>query len=972
MIKLIEESMATSSKKMFKVLVMCDNTGSMGHYLAALTPVMTELYDMCRLIFKDFQMSIMMYGDYDIQHKLDFPPVIYMDYTSDMARVRGFIADNDRASGGGDDPEAHKTAFMMAMEQHMLDENTMCIHYTDTSPHLDNDHGIEADREKIVFSHKNWNWRWQDIVSKIKRTHAVFLSVVPSGNPNLTRIYSEIGKVYGCDPRNSSDIMAKTLCAIQNEMGMGEVAGNPSFVIPFSEIARRLYDDRDYFQSVVNVFKDQMERRGIDGALDLLCNKITSEIWRTLCKFRDNENVVSLRDKMSRFTDAKGEKEMHLRTLLEASYDREGAFNEMFEHLPRTTPVHVYRASSLAPFRVSNLQDLFNLFSREEIAHMIHFIHGMQEEMVIVRPTDSFASLGVIPIDVPNGLFFSVIPHLITRGYVASHRHAAIVALLCLDDARLMERARLYLTSIKGKWLNFGLNKVTLGGFTIPENLNLGFAHFVLNERYLEFLTPDEIQMLRAFVNMSNIHACQERIVQLQITSFTNPDGDIITTDLFTCSECHRVRPISLRLEGTNKCAWCDGHSDEDTENIPHAQPKMSNVTCCKCKGIYANYRYPHCTPKCHYCRNKMTAPLVACRQCHRMYIYPDYDTHVPFVCHECLETPQGTPNRMVETDVRSLFANNPSLGQFTNIHPTAMHELVSDRTGTKHITLFEKFARSGTHRQFSTIEQTKPSGSITLFTKDKEFVCNTPEIISEILRIFRNVRPVNMEECMLCTNTVNSMEMVKICMRPECHGNICVSCAYRWLSTVMAGELIEYAQCCCPFCRQPFSKKMANFHPIARLTVPPTAFEESLTHYMAWCISCNCMKPHSEHQCNEQPPVVHNFICEDCVRGTHVETPAETHDETHDTHRPVNTDRIVKCRHCQSFVCKALIINDVVNRGCNHVQCGKCKWHVCAFPDCGQAFESSGECYGHMHHEHGGFYDPDLEHHHDDDDDYE
>jgi hypothetical protein len=528
--------------------------------------------------------------------------------------------------------------------------------------------------------------------------------------------------------------------------------------------------------------------------------------------------------------------------------------------------------------------------------------------------------------------------------------------------------------SIRGRWLNFELNALVDHGFVIPENLNASFARFMLSSQNRVFLTTSEEVMLRAFVNMTNIYTRFDRTVPLQITSFAFPDCDLMTTDLFECTTCHRIRPVSLRIIGTSQCAWCDGHSDEDADKIAPAVEKMPHVSCCKCKGIYAICRPNRLvvTAKCHYCRNGMKAPLVECRRCHRSYIYPDYDAHVPFVCHECLELPAGLPNRTVDIDIRTLFEANPRLFDITNIPSSVVRNLMGDRSGTRPITWFEKFVRDGVHHHFAEIAQAVPSESVTLYTPNKEYVHNVPDVLKTVMDTFTHTHSHEMTECMLCTSMVNSVEMVKICMRPECNGWMCVSCAYRWLSSVNVGERVEYAQCCCPFCRQPFSPKMAKFHPIAGVTIPPNTQEISLTHYLGWCISCNRVMPHSEHQCHDEPPVVHNFICHDCIGTICDPVPAGESDEASSSHVPENTDRIVTCKKCGSPVCKALVINGIVNHGCNHVQCQKCRYHVCAFPECGEAFPESGDCYGHMRHVHGSFYDPEVDpelHHHEEDD---
>ena len=244
-----------------------------------------------------------------------------------------------------------------------------------------------------------------------------------------------------------------------------------------------------------------------------------------------------------------------------------------------------------------------------------------------------------------------------------------------------------------------------------------------------------------------------------------------------------------------------------------------------------------------------------------------------------------------------------------------------------------------------------------------REFIFNASDIVTQIYNKFVNIRSTDTFECQLCFNTTSNLQKFKICMRDICNSYVCNGCMYQWLANVSAGSLVEYSQCSCPFCRQPFDKKIAKFHPIGSLIIPPDAFDQSVNHYMAWCCGCNKLKIHSDRICASEPPAnVLNFVCDTC-RTPRIEISYTNIDHIENNERVLkNVDRIVNCSKCNSPVCKAIIINGVTNYGCNHIKCIVCDSEVCAFENCGQAFPNENECYNHMTNEHGNFYDIDEE----------
>lgn len=803
--------------------------------------------------------------------------------------------------------------------------------------------------------------------------------------------------------------MSVTLKLIEQLLGFDTVTKlklNSNFVLSFSEIGKRLGQSTRYFNSVISILENQLDKRGIVGALDIFCNKVTSEIWRCLSSLRTNERMKKLRDKLSKLANGNTDKHAQLQSLLEASFDRREAFNEKFEHLSGS--IRVYRKSHSLQLAVRDLQDFFTIFDRQTVSAFLMLVQTMQEEIVDLDLDRStlFADKAVVPIEIPNQIFFSVLTHLITPGFVASKRQSGMIALVCLHDFRTAARAQEYLSNIKGSWLNFSLQEEAVGGFQYPENLNPGFLHFALNNR--QFFTHDKLSVMNSFVNFHNIFWLKN--MNVSHTLAVIPNKDMIRCTKFTCPQCKKVRPIHIKVDGMNICAFCVDIPDEkeehkvDPASVPDIEHEACTVTCCSCLGIYVVCRPDRIRgkPKCHYCRNHLKSPLVKCQVCHNMHIIPDFKGS-SFTCESCVDYGLKTCN--VLTTVKNVISeNNDIFPKLFGKKFDIIHEVVMKSQNVKPMQVFEPFARSGNINVFNEIKLVKPLNSEHLHCSKRE-VFNSKDIVDEISRKIVDVKQViESDTCQLCFDIFPALQLRAICMRETCSGKVCLQCTYKWLEDVNAGSIVELAKCSCPFCRQHFGKEIVKFHPISSLIIPTSAAGDSLRNHMAWCCGCDNLKVYIQRACSAEVPNVKNFVCDDCYRDNlrreeeelnaaiiEAQELAEVEKIAHYAHlnepdNPINrpgdknyskkmldnrneynlavnefyksskttldkknVDRAVVCKNCNGTSYKAVIIDGVPNRGCNHITCQFCGYHICAFPNCGAAYITASECYNHM-----------------------
>ena len=264
----------------------------MGTVLRSLSPVLGELVPMLNICFQKCEISAVFYRDYDQKEV-----VVRLDYTTDETEIRKFIQANASPLGGGDHPEAQKTAIMELYSNGMLNKRTLVIHYTDAPPHADNDKNTEAKGEMNYFGDKRWDFRWAEIMKLVANTGATFITFCHPGMITGDIYYKHLGKTVACTFSNQGQIMKDTMQTLQQELGIG-CEGNPRFKVSTKSLGERLKNP-EYLQKVIGILKHQLNERGIKGAIDILCNKVTSEVWRNLLLLRTNEEVIALRNRFS-------------------------------------------------------------------------------------------------------------------------------------------------------------------------------------------------------------------------------------------------------------------------------------------------------------------------------------------------------------------------------------------------------------------------------------------------------------------------------------------------------------------------------------------------------------------------------------------------------------------------------------------------------------------------------------------------
>ncbi|KAJ7761206.1 hypothetical protein DFH07DRAFT_815739 [Mycena maculata] len=233
--------------------------------------------------------------------------------------------------------------------------------------------------------------------------------------------------------------------------------------------------------------------------------------------------------------------------------------------------------------------------------------------------------------------------------------------------------------------------------------------------------------------------------------------------------------------------------------------------------------------------------------------------------------------------------------------------------------------------------------------TLNKKKVQETDQIIAQIEdRVGRG--EVALTPCALCFEEMPRTKLVPACGRTGCSQLVDDGCLHEWYGHNKAGKLLNMMQLTCPFCRRtPTVKCLTRFNPQAVSLCGLQAAMSDRRFFYAWCIDCGFAKPLYERMaCSEEGiPQVDEFRCEECrhpprVLGTKPAKPLPP-----DRSQMWKEIRSIRIRQCPNPECRIPI--EKID-GCNYVICA-CGTHLCFA--CGEKIESPI----HMYEKHGSAY---------------
>ncbi len=285
---------------------------------------------------------------------------------------------------------------------------------------------------------------------------------------------------------------------------------------------------------------------------------------------------------------------------------------------------------------------------------------------------------------------------------------------------------------MRGKWLDVSL----------PENYTFQFIN--LATRVREALTDNEFKLLSFY----------QRVVGLSIQEHTNvvakvpfsPKKTVLKDKKLECISCHEFRSMTL-MKRDKKCGLCFFDAGKTTpETLPNNRSYW--YECRTCTGLYAIVRTDQLNvdPKCHYCREEKTPPLVKCVMCRNKFVIPAKTTD-EFVCPHC------------EDDEPRIDEKTLTMRSFFKEHSREILNMFGINAPDKH----NPFDRVSLFKQKDTIaEMPTIEDKLNILLEGKE-VLNLEEIINKLKEWVMSGKSES-SDCMMCFETMHNSKLLSPC----------------------------------------------------------------------------------------------------------------------------------------------------------------------------------------------------------------
>ncbi|KDR78368.1 hypothetical protein GALMADRAFT_95057 [Galerina marginata CBS 339.88] len=490
----------------------------------------------------------------------------------------------------------------------------------------------------------------------------------------------------------------------------------------------------------------------------------------------------------------------------------------------------------------------------------------------------------------------------------------------------------------------------------VPENLSFDCAKFLLSAPDGVVLTKKEKKIYAAMRRYKMIELNLESTLHLQVP-WTPEKTREVGDQKIECQQCHIRRSITL-MSGTRKniCGLC---IDEGTPALFPDQGDMysSWVECamknCRAQYVVEDVKGLRVRPKCYYCRNKKPCPWLECTRCANRIIVPEpYRTKGKYLCPAC-----DNPNTKIATVVNC--ETTPSSLNTENglswLGLTENKDILQGKSAFKLITAH------GT----AIFDFAVPQKGTQLTVNSKK-AHNPEEALAQVMR-WVGSGEVELGTCALCFDETTKNKLLPACGRKGCAQKADTNCLREWYSKSEPGKLLNVMQLACPFCRRrPDHRTLSRYNPQAMALGGLKEALEDRQYYYAWCIECGFAKQAYERVCcNEgRLPPLRGFRCQECIqlseaRIVEIQNAEEAEAQALGQQyvfrkelRKVKPIRITKCPSCNTPVEKI--------DGCNHITC-TCGQHFCHVCGAGERWWSPDDCYGHMSKAHGGIYEHEM-----------
>ncbi|KAJ7790840.1 hypothetical protein B0H14DRAFT_3115499 [Mycena olivaceomarginata] len=967
----MEDVLSESGTNIYDLLVVTDATASMGGYLDALRSSIPEILALAKLSGIFSRLGVLAYKD-------------YTDATDEIVAWSGWNSDNLpqfvqslEPTGGGDFPEAAKTALIRGLQAVNKESKTLVLWYADAPPHHISvqSHGNDVSEAKAFPSGAV---DWVKLCHTARRRNCTVFSFTPNSmDVAHSAFYVLLSELTGgisistkAGSKSTSLISRLTLGVILQWLGQGaadmddvlrESAASPltakpkpidealgcagylppshaSAGTPLRQILSTPLDTSNIPSLTFSAHSFNLAKRFVDpsetdyrdlvyarlteiirsNVASLTYNPIFGTLWRAVCKdssSRKTELVNLFSESVGKVTDA----------------DKSAALANSdgpMVYLDFDADVQLTR---------TQLLDV----SRSCHAGVLKKIASVFTHLKLVEPGGAFAPhQRSLPLTLPPRDFFRLLPHLIVPGTLYPARAAGLTAIISLITGVpfLKDSATaLLLATAKGKWLDM----------KVPENISFDCARLLLSAPDSNVvLTPPERRVYAAMRRYQLIELNLDVPLVVKVSwspEKTRGPGDV----KIQCRKCGVRRSITImsHLHG-DLCGLCISANLSPTKVASQFPDTDDGESCwveCSRRSCRAHYVVEDVAalkirPRCHYCRHKKPCPWLECSVCaNRIVVPPKFRTTKAYVCPACAN-PEWAGKRVMEseTTARVLISQN-GVGWLG----FAQKNLFDGKSAFKLMQIFGE----------TVFGDATADTAITLMLNNKK-VHDVRSIVDQVEGRVGQGKVV-LATCALCFEDVPSTKLVPACGRTGCAQLVDEGCLREWYGQNTPGKLLNAMQFACPFCRRrPTIKTLTRYN---RDAATLGGLRDALVDHQffyAWCIDCGFAKRAFERTvCTEEgiPPIT-AFRCKDCWVSAPV-APPESKNEFRAEHLRLQAEKAAAWKDVSGSK-QARITKE---GGCNHPVC-VCWTHSCHV--CGKDESALGDIYSHAYRMHGGAYD--------------
>lgn len=927
--------------------IVIDATASMNTFLQALRQSLPQFIQMSRIIGCIGRVSVLVYRDYDC---LPEDTTSFSGWNCSLKELGAFVS-RQRATGGGDAPEAAKTAAHRVLKE--CSRPCTIFWYTDAAPHFDKVNSSEEHYE-MEKNHLGCDgFDWINICRSFQaEKHRVFTFLPYSVKNRTLCFYATLAHFTNGNTiqmsrmgGTASEDIAKTSVAVYlaligheskfvanensvtvqkpvNDMDVnnehdcdGLLPGNTlkllimdsltsASIAPITDksddLMSRFKHDAIFQTTVYDIFGQVITAENI---IALTYNPIFGTLWRAMCAARNDPRREELVDRMGNVVSLLAEnRKVTLKAFIEMSYDKSAEINDIISASVQLPAIVFDNASDVRMTRTELLE-----VSRSCHRSILARISTVFSRLRVICDPESIQEQTFIPLSANK--LFCILPHLICAGTMFSGRPAAIMAILAYTAGTILkEQAAQHLNGVIGKWIDTEL----------PENLSLEFCMLVL--RAPEFLTHNELLLYQDLQRIGSLKL--NGLTDLQVITGYTSNKTRRADVKHECEGCNQNRSVTLMTD-SNLCVMCVTSEQEDYSHyIIEKNPRPDSSIWCECKTCLVHYVVVNpdllnVIPKCHFCREQNTKPhTVTCSTCKNYFLRqykPQESAAGNYVCQPCLI--DGAKTVSSTTTVIAYLQENGA-----------------DCLGMKIDDLQKFFNCKSLYTAKDHVKMTNVDHVAATF--EGKVVHNHEDVLSTIKK-WMGLGCSELGTCMLCFEEMPKTQLYRMCGKGRCDTKACGKCLKTWYGTVKPGQICFVTNLLCPMCKAKPSTKTLHRYNRELLTLKHTSLNELDAHwYYAWCGSCYYLKPAMEKSCTEEVPALVAFKCEDCVKI--------------DIDR-ADTVTTQDCPGCSTAIHKT--------SGCNHIKC-TCGTHFCYV--CRYKAETSTDIYDHMSTAHGGFFSHD------------